>query len=1053
VKRIRYVPLAIRSGLLTTLLLLTGLMVGPNSSASQTADSNWPVYGHDAARSHRTSEPLLIGADDKLHLQWAYSFGERVEIEVQPIVFNAVVYVGVMNGKMYALNADDGNVVWVFQSGGPIPHTAAVAGGRVFFGSLDGKIYALDSADGSQEWTYTTGGPVYSAPAVVNDTLYIGSTDGYLYALNTTNGALRWRYQTDGPVVTSPAVANNRVYFGSEDMVARCLNATSGTLTWQKTLTGVSMRNTHPVISDDDTVVIFVAVKPGVSSYLPAEKYPEASSGSDPIVTWNTYYQNYQDHRFVFFLDAQTGADLWNPSMRRFVPLPIPYWGLLMPILGPAGDAWFPVPSGIAGHDWILDHDMRLFRVNLQTGQATQVADGAEFSGTDYEAGRPTFAGDHYAYTDEAVAVFRPNTGANNSLFGSPYLGLHMNPLAPLPSKHLWRYGGVIAMGGVPNSSPLVVADGQAYYINYGWLYALGPTDRGLDPDGTNPLPFTSRDDRAYELTYPRSNALTYDEIKSEVEARVAAIIAAGHLDPLARFEQPGNDMEYNEARPFQTFGHGADLVRALSEALAYLSPDLQSSLRTYLTNEASNYLFNPDEYAYRFDCYRYNVGFERDCTGQFWPIDTRWLADNENLVGERLYAMWTYADATGDWSHVNNRWNSLIKPLFQRFVDAYNPARGFAEFEHWRINRLSINSQIGAALGVLKMAEHQGDTTTQNQAQTLLNNLLDGRNDLAHFVRHLYDSGSLTPVTIRLDSDGTLNNDDIMTHYNNGGNLIPYAEVQNRDTDVRQVHWWDDSGYQIHAAAGFQHYQALVGYYPMYPELAQELRDRLLPETQEYVKSYEINDPWWWLTDLSHHKSAGGEHLYNSPTLAYSMFQTKAWVLQEDWDTLRHQLPLPHSAAGIYDLYRLHNLVTLLKLADVPDTDLSASSKSATPRVAQQGEQVRYTIDVIRTGKPLTRTVRLTDTLPTGLSYVPGSLSPVEGVYQDGQITWSGCLSDTASVRIEYTATVTPSDPIALTNLAEIEGDPDGLLTCSETIIANGYSVYLAVVLKGATQ
>lgn len=1054
-KRIHYTSLTIRCGLIAALLLLTWLLVQSNSAASETTDANWPMYGHDAARSHRTSEPLPHGGDGKLHLQWAYSFGERVEIEVQPVVANGVVYIGVMNGKMYALDADDGSVVWAFQSGGPIPHTAAVMDGRVFFGSLDGKLYALSSAGGSLEWAYTTGGPIYSAPAVVDDTLYFGSTDGYLYALNTNNGALRWRYQTGGPVVTSPAVANNRVYFGSEDLVARCLNATSGSLVWQKTLTGVSMRNTHPVISDDGDVVIFVTVKPGVSSYLPAEEYPAASYGSNPVWTWNTFYQDYEDHRFVFFLDAQTGADLWNPWTGRFVPLPIPYWGLLMPVLGPDGDAWFPVPSGIAGHDWLLDKDMRLFEVNLQTGACTQVADGAEFSGSDNEVGRPTFVGDYYAYTLEDVGAFRASTGANSFLFGTPVHGFssHMDPLAPLPSKHLWRYGGVIAMGGAPNSSPLIVANGQAYYVNYGWLYALGPTDRGYDPDAVNSLPFTSRDGRTHTLTYPRSDAPTYDEIKTEVEARVAAIIAAGHLDPIARFEHPGNDLEYNEARPFQTFGHEADLVRVLSGALSYVSPGLQSDLRTYLANEARDYLFNPDEYTYHYDCIRYSGGFTTGCDGQFWPIDTRWLADNDNLVGERLYAMWAYADATNDWSYVSDYWDSLIKPQFQKFVDAYNPARGFAEFEHWHVRRLSVNSQIGAALGTLEMAEHLGDTTTQYQAQTLLNNLIDSRIDLTYFVRDLYDVGGLTTATIRLDSDGTLNNDDIMTYYNNNGNLIPYTEVRNRDTDVRQVHWWDAYGYQIHASAGFMHYQALVGYFPLYPELATELRNQLFSETEQYVKSYEINDPWWWLTDLGHHKSAGGEHLYNSPTLAYSMFQTKAWVLQEDWDTLRRQLPLPYSAAGMYDLYRLHNLVTLLELYDGSDSDLSTSTKSAAPKVARQGEQVHYTIDLIRTGAPLTQTVRLTDNLPVGLSYVPGSLTPAEAVHQDGQITWSGYVSDTAHVRIEYAALVSLSDVRALTNWVKIEGDPDGLLTRSETIIANGRSVYLPLTMKAWIQ
>lgn len=53
----------------------------------------------------------------------------------------------------------------------------------------------------------------------------------------------------------------------------------------------------------------------------------------------------------------------------------------------------------------------------------------------------------------------------------------------------------------------------------------------------------------------------------------------------------------------------------------------------------------------------------------------------------------------------------------------------------------------------------------------------------------------------------------------------------------------------------------------------------------------------------------------FHSPTLSWTLFQVKAWVLQEDWDTLVRQLPEPTSFNVQYDLYRLQNLVTLLEL------------------------------------------------------------------------------------------------------------------------------------------
>ncbi|HDD25067.1 MAG TPA: hypothetical protein ENF52_06495, partial [Chloroflexi bacterium] len=176
------------------------------SELPQTASNNWPMYQHDPAHSGRT--PATIANGGPLYLQWAYSFGERVEVEAQPVISGSVIYQGVMNGEMHAIDADTGSSLWIERPGGPIPHTAAVAGSRVYFGSLDGSVYALAAADGHTVWQFQTGGPVVSAPAVVDGRLYIGSNDGNLYVLDSVTGAELWRVETSGPVVSSPAVAN-----------------------------------------------------------------------------------------------------------------------------------------------------------------------------------------------------------------------------------------------------------------------------------------------------------------------------------------------------------------------------------------------------------------------------------------------------------------------------------------------------------------------------------------------------------------------------------------------------------------------------------------------------------------------------------------------------------------------------------------------------------------------------------------------------------------------------------------------------------------------------
>jgi uncharacterized repeat protein (TIGR01451 family) len=1037
---------------------------GKASPVLQTPGNDWPMYQHDPAHSGRT--PATAVNDAPLYLQWAYAFGERVEVEAQPVIADGVIYQGVMNGEMHAIDANTGTTRWIVRPGGPIPHTAAVYSDRVYFGSLDGNIYALSIADGSTAWQFRTGGPVVSAPAVVDERLYIGSNDGNLYALDADTGAELWRVETGGPVVSSPAVVGGRVYFGGEDMTARCVDATTGEPIWATLLYGAGMHNTHPVVSDDGSVVIFLTVKAGGSSYVHNEGYPDAPQDANPVETWNTYYQDHPTRRFLYYLDADTGADLWDPTALRYVPMPIPYWGLLQPILAPDGSAWFPAPAGTEGYTYELGHDNRLFRVDLTTGETTQVAGGAmpEFQLRSDEAGRHIFAGSDYYYTiSEDLGVYHPESGTMRALFtnGDPSgynFGSHMHPHSPLPSRHLWRYGGAIAMGGVPGASPPIVANNMIYFTSYSWLYAVGPTDRGYDPATS----FPSRDARLYVLTYPRSNVPTLSDIHAEIAQRVADIVALGPDSPpmTARWEQPcvGTIMLHNEFN-FELYGFEADLVRVLSEAYPHLSAAQQAQLKGYLSAFVADTLLDADYYAYHRHCIRFGqegvyVGDENCLAGG--TVISHWFANNPNLIGLRLYALWAYADATGDWDAIEAHW-SLITQQFQGFVDAYDPALGFCNFEEWLSGRLNIGAQIGAAQAVRDMAAHLGHADTQAQADTLLANLLNGRIALTDFVPHLYDIGERQPAEIRLNPDGTINNDDIMdpnAPYND--ELIPYnAALRDRDTDPSQVNWWDGSTYRVDAGIGSMHYPALSGYFPLSSEMIARLRADLLDKTRYYVKSYEVNNPWWWMSDLAHHTTCGGEHLYHSPTLAWALFQVKARVLQEDWDTLVHQLPEPVSFNNRYDLYRLQNLATLLDLAG---PDLSTSAKAASTTVAQPGQVVAYTITLRNSGDPFTYSVRLTDTVPAGLSHISGTLTATLGTPDEGDaptLRWSGVLSDTPVVTVTYAVTVASSTSTTQTirNTVTISTEPVGVLTCTATVVVNGRPIYLPVVLEGVTR
>jgi uncharacterized repeat protein (TIGR01451 family) len=131
---------------------------------------------------------------------------------------------------------------------------------------------------------------------------------------------------------------------------------------------------------------------------------------------------------------------------------------------------------------------------------------------------------------------------------------------------------------------------------------------------------------------------------------------------------------------------------------------------------------------------------------------------------------------------------------------------------------------------------------------------------------------------------------------------------------------------------------------------------------------------------------------------------------------------------------------------------DLGLSTKQVCCVIPQQGETLTYSIVLRNSGGPLTATTTITDVIPSGLSYIPGSASATLGApsYVDGAICWSGTLSTTTTMILTYNVAVTAVTRTLIQNTAVIDSGPFGTLTRSAAIIANGHNVYVPLMLKG---
>jgi len=133
----------------------------------------------------------------------------------KPFVLDGVVYVGNMDGYIYAIDAKNGHMKWRFETEGAVTSSPFVTDGVLYVGSNDNHLHAISLSDQKPIFKHKTGGWVNASPVVHEGTLYIGSDDGKFYALDPKSGAQKWAYDTGGEIKSRPAFMPGKVIITS----------------------------------------------------------------------------------------------------------------------------------------------------------------------------------------------------------------------------------------------------------------------------------------------------------------------------------------------------------------------------------------------------------------------------------------------------------------------------------------------------------------------------------------------------------------------------------------------------------------------------------------------------------------------------------------------------------------------------------------------------------------------------------------------------------------------------------------------------------------------
>jgi outer membrane protein assembly factor BamB len=159
-----------------------------------------------------------------------------------PSVVNGVFYIGDVSHNLLAIDATNGNFLWVYSATGACFSQVLLLLIIQFISDVQMALYTLLMQLRYPEMELWDGGSIYGSPIVANGVLYVGqdiSNGSYLYAIDANTGVLRWMYRSDNVLHSSPTVFNDVVYIGSLNNVL-AVNAGNGTLRWKYVIPNIN---------------------------------------------------------------------------------------------------------------------------------------------------------------------------------------------------------------------------------------------------------------------------------------------------------------------------------------------------------------------------------------------------------------------------------------------------------------------------------------------------------------------------------------------------------------------------------------------------------------------------------------------------------------------------------------------------------------------------------------------------------------------------------------------------------------------------------------------
>ncbi|NWH09327.1 MAG: PQQ-dependent dehydrogenase, methanol/ethanol family [Alphaproteobacteria bacterium] len=283
---------------------------------------NWLAHGRTYDEQRFSPLDLINKANvGSLGVAWEFETGTVRGLEASPIIADGVMFVTGSWSIVWALDAKTGRELWTYDPEVPgswarnaccdvVNRGVAVWDGRVYVGTLDGRLVALDADTGKPIWDVNTidrSRPyvITGAPRIVNGLVIIGNggaelgVRGYVTAYDAKTGRQVWRFYTvpgkPGMPVENPELTEAMKTWTEEEGQPRWWEVGGGGTVWDS------------MAYDPDLDLLYI----GVGNGSPWNRYMRSPGGGDNLYLSSIVALKPATGKMVWYYQ-ETPGDSWD---------------------------------------------------------------------------------------------------------------------------------------------------------------------------------------------------------------------------------------------------------------------------------------------------------------------------------------------------------------------------------------------------------------------------------------------------------------------------------------------------------------------------------------------------------------------------------------------------------------------------------------------------------------------------------------------------------------------------------------------------------------------